>query len=237
MKKNSQHKEKKLIMELGGQKYARIPVQTHVINFGEDLISIIKKYVTPEFKNDDCIAISEKVISVCQKNVRHISTVKVGWLARFIVKGVKKYPNDVGFSRAEKMQVAVDISGKTRMIFAIILGAVGKIFGIRGIFWIVAGKRVSEIDGFNPDAMDMYKEHAVLPPANPVKICQEIEDKLHFPSVIIDGNNINVKILGKSNKVLLNKKELRLILLDNPMGQNDELTPFVIIRKSDKIEL
>ena len=152
-------------------------------------------------------------------------------MAKLIVKGVKKYPNDVGFSRAEKMQVAIDVSGRLRIILAMILGALGKIFGIRGIFWIVAGKRVSEIDGFNPDAMDMYKEHAILPPENPTKTCQEIEDKFNFGTVIIDGNNINTKILGKSKKVLLNKKELRLILLDNPMGQNDEMTPFIVIRK------
>ena len=230
MEKNLPNKGKNLIIEVNNRKYSRIPIKTHFINFGEDLISVTQKYIAPEFKNGDCIAISEKIISVCQKNVRHISTVKAGWLAKLIVKGVKKYKNDIGFSRAEKMQVAIDIAGETRMILAMILGTFGKIFRIRGIFWIVAGKRVSEIDGFNPDAMDMYKEYAILPPENPVKICQEIEDRLGFPAIIIDGNNINTKILGKSRKVLFSKKDCRLILLDNPMGQNDELTPFIIIR-------
>ncbi|MSU44827.1 hypothetical protein EXS45_01455 [Candidatus Nomurabacteria bacterium] len=231
MKTNPPNKGKNLIIEIAGQRYARIPIKTEIINFGDNLNSMIEKYIPSEFQDKDCLVISEKIISVCQNNFRHISTVKVGWLAKFIVKGVKKYPNDIGFSRAEKMQVAVDISGRLRMISAIILGTLGKIFGIKGIFWIVAGKRVSEIDGFNPDAMDMYKEHAILPPENPTKVCQEIEDKFDLPSVIIDGNNINTKILGKSRRVLLNKKELRLILLDNPMGQNDELTPFIILRK------
>ena len=58
-----------------------------------------------------------------------------------------------------------------------------------------------------------------------------VEITISSNSTIIDGNNINTKILGKSKKVLLNKKELRLILLDNPMGQNDEMTPFIVIRK------
>ena len=231
MKTNSPNKGKNLIIEIRGQKYARIPIKTNIINFGDNLISVIKKYIPSEFKKGDNLVISEKIISVCKNNFRHISTVKVGWLARLIVKGVKKYPDDIGFSRAEKMQVAVDISGVPRMMLAIVLGAIGKIFRIKGIFWIVAGKRVSEIDGFNPDAMDMYKEHAILPPEDPTGVCQEIEDKLGFPSIIIDGNNINTKILGKSKEVLLNQKDLRLVLLDNPMGQNDELTPFIILRK------
>jgi hypothetical protein len=224
-------KNKNPYINVNNNTYERIPVKTHLISFGEDLLSIIQKYVLPEFKEGDWIAISEKVVSVCQNNVRHISTVKPGLLAKIIVKGVKKYPNDIGYSRPEKMQVAIDVSGKLRMIIAMILGGIGKIFGIRGIFWIIAGNRVSEIDGFNPDAMYPYTEYAVLPPKEPEKVCQEIENKLKIPAVIIDGNNINVKIIAQSKNVPVDKKECRLILLDNPMGQDDELTPFIIVRK------
>ena len=224
-------KNKNPYINVNNNTYERIPVKTHLISFGEDLLSIIQKYVLPEFKEGDWIAISEKVVSVCQNNVRHISTVKPGLLAKIIVKGVKKYPNDIGYSRPKKMQVAIDVSGKLRMIIAMILGGIGKIFGIRGIFWIIAGNRVSEIDGFNPDAMYPYTEYAVLPPKEPEKVCQEIENKLKIPAVIIDGNNINVKIIAQSKNVPVDKKDCRLILLDNPMGQDDELTPFIIVRK------
>jgi len=59
--------------------FERIPVKTHMITFGEDLILIMKKYVVPQYQKDDFVAISEKVVSVCQNNVRHISEVKAGW--------------------------------------------------------------------------------------------------------------------------------------------------------------
>jgi hypothetical protein len=211
--------------------YERIPIKTHLIHFGEDLLSLIQKYVSPKFKEGDWIAVSEKVVSVCQNNVRHISTVKAGLLAKLIVKGVKKYPDDIGYSRPEKMEVAIEISGKLRIILAMIFGTIGRIFGIRGIFWIIAGKHVSEIDGFNPDAIYPYTDYAVLPPKEPEKVCQEIEDKFNHPTVVIDGNNINVKIIAQSKGVPVSKKNCRLILLDNPMGQDNELTPFIIIRR------
>lgn len=211
--------------------YERMPVKTHLINFGEDLFSILQTYVGKQFKNGDWVAISEKVVSVCQNNARHISTVKAGWLAKIIVKGVKKYPNDIGFSRPEKMQVAVELSGRLRILLAMFLGTIGKVLGIHGIFWIIAGKRVAEIDGFNPSAIYPYTEYAVLPPKEPAKVVQDIENKLGYPAVIIDGNNINVKVIAQSSGVALDKKIIRLILLDNPMGQDDEMTPFIIVRQ------
>ncbi|GMX58370.1 MAG: hypothetical protein MCSN_0240 [Candidatus Microsyncoccus archaeolyticus] len=211
--------------------FERIPVKTHMITFGEDLILIMKKYVVPQYQKDDFVAISEKVVSVCQNNVRHISDVKAGWLAKLLVKGVKKYPQDVGFSIPEKMQTAIDISGEPRMILAAILGGIGKLFGLHGIFWIIAGNRVSEIDGFNPDAMYPYTEYVALPPKDPKGICEKIEKELGIPATIIDGNNINVEIISMSSGIEVDKKTVREILLDNPMGQDNELTPFILVRK------
>lgn len=220
-----------LFLKVNGTNYEREVVKTHLLNFGDDLYKAIENYVLPKRKEGDWLAISEKVVSVCQNNMRHISTVKAGFLAKLIVKFVKKYPDDIGFSRAEKMQVAVEMSGKPRIIIAIVLGVLGKILGINGIFWRVAGNRVSEIDGFNPAAMYPYTEYAILPPKDPEKICNEIEKRFNLPAVIIDGNNINIKIIAQSNGTPVNKKIARLSLLDNPMGQDDEMTPFVLVRK------
>lgn len=216
--------------------FERIAIQTHKIGFGENLQEIIQKYTSSQTKPGDWIILSEKIVSVCQNNVRHIDTVEAGFLAKLIVRFVKKYPNDIGFSRAEKMQVAVELAGRTRIILGIIFGGIGKIIGIRGLFWIIAGNRISEIDGFNPDAMEPYKTHAILPPQNPEKVCNDLEATLNYPVCIIDGNNINVKIIamsiGKANNALdLNAKIIREALLDNPMGQDDEMTPIVILRK------
>ena len=223
--------KKERIEEIDGIKYARIPVKTHKIAFGEDLAALLKKYVNSKLQPGDWVAISEKVVSVCQKSVRHISTVRVSWLARLLVKGVKKYPNDIGYSRPEKMQVAVERAGTGRIILATILGSIGKLFGVRGIFWIVAGHRISEIDGFNPDAMYPYTEYVMLPPPEPEKTVQEREEKLGYPVAMVDGNNVEVNVISQSAGVPLGRKMIRRIFHDNPQGQGRELTPFLIIRK------
>lgn len=221
-------------IEVEGLIYERKAIKTRLFAFGDDLYKAIQEYVLPQKQEGDWLAISEKVVSVCQNNVRHISSVKAGFLAKLIVKFVKKYPDDIGFSRPEKMQVAVETSGSLRMVLAILLGTIAKVFGVKGVFWIVAGHRVSEIDGFNPAAMYPYTEYAILPPKEPENICNEIEKKFGLPAVIIDGNNINTKIIAQSNGVPVDKKLSRLVLLDNPMGQDDEMTPFILVRKPHK---
>ena len=222
---------KKMIRKVDGVSYARILVKTHQIVFGEGLFPVLKKYAFPKLQPGDWVAVSEKVVSVCQNNVRHLSTVRANWLAKLIVKGVKKYPNDIGFSRPEKMQVAVERAGYPRIILAMILGSIGKLFGLRGIFWIVAGHRISEIDGFNPAAMYPYPEYVMLPPEEPNKVVQELEEKLGYPVAMVDGTNVNVEVIAQSSGIKLDRKTVQRILLDNPQGQGPELTPFIIVRE------
>jgi hypothetical protein len=155
----------------------------------------------------------------------------VGRLAQFITLGVKKHKNMTAWSRPEKMQVAIEIVGAPRMILAAGVGAVGKLIGKRGWFWIVAGHRVSEIDGFIPEDMYPYTEWGVLPPPDPQGDCDRVERETGIPTVTADANYIDVQVLGVSAGVGLDKKTVREILLDNPLGQGNKMTPFVIVRR------
>ena len=215
-----------------GITYERFPIKVpRLIAFGEGLEAVINEFVKPHYKEGDWVAISEKIVSISQNLVRHISTVKVSWLARFITLGVKKHKNMTAWSRPEKMQVAIEIVGAPRIILAAGVGAVGKMVGRRGWFWIVAGHRVSEIDGFIPEDMFPYTEWGVLPPPDPQGDCERVERVTGIPAVTADANYIDVQILGVSRGVKLDKATVRQILLDNPLGQGNKMTPFVIVRK------
>lgn len=216
--------------EVNGVVYQRIPVKTHLIAIKESLDPIFADKMKPLVKKGDWVALSEKVVTISQGRVVHISVVKASLLARLIVKGVKKYDNDIGYSLPEKMQVAIWQAGYWRMVAAMILGTITKLFGRHGDFYRIAGNRISEIDGFNPDAMPPFDEFAMIGPGEPNKYCQYIEDTYGVPAVIIDGNNINVEVLGMSSGMPVSLAEARLALLDNPMGQGDELTPIMIMR-------
>lgn len=216
-----------------GVTYERFPLKVpRLIEFGENLESVLKAYVLPHYKKGDWVALSEKLISVSQNRVRHISTVKVTWLARLIQKGVKKHKNMTAWDNPAKIQVAIEEAGVWRIIPAMVIGGIGKLVGIRGLFWIIAGNRVSEIDGFIPEDMYPYTEWAVLPPPDPQGDCDRIERELGMPNITGDMNFIDVKILGVSAGVGLDKKTVRKILLDNPLGQGNKMTPFCLVRRA-----
>lgn len=218
-----------------GVAYEQIPLHMpRLIEFSENLDDVLREYVMSHVQKGDWLAISSKVVSVSQNRVRHISTVRVTPLARLIQKGVKKHKNMTAWSKPEKIQVAIEEAGVWRIIPAMIIGGIGKIFGIRGLFWIIAGNRVSEIDGFIPEDMPPYTEWAVLPPANPQGVCNHIEKEFGVPALLSDANFINVKMLAVSPGTGITHKTARKILLNNPFGQGDKMTPFILIRKVPK---
>ena len=120
-------------MEIEGRTYERIGIRTRMVAFGDDLDALVREYAGPLVKPGDWIALSEKVVSVCQNNARHISTVKVHWLARLIVKGVKKYPEDIAWEHPAKMQAAIDMAGYPRMLAALVFGSLTRLVGIHGV--------------------------------------------------------------------------------------------------------
>jgi len=131
------------------------------------------------------------------------------------------------------MQVAIMQAGWWRMLVAMIIGAISRlVLRRRGDFYRIAGHRISEIDGFSPATVKPFDEFAMLGPANPDAAAEEISAHMGgTPVVIVDANNINVEVLGTSPGFPADASVVREILLDNPLGQNDELTPIIVVRR------
>lgn len=233
--KNSPGRE--LFSEFNGKKYARYPVVTPLVEIGgnDSLNQFIEKYALPYLKQGDILCVSAKVVSIAKGYVLHESKVKVTLLAKFIVKFVTKWPDDIGYSHPRKMQAAINIVGYPRIILAIIVGSILKVLGFRGWFYKIAGHNINAIDGFNPVSIPPMNEYAVLPPPNSDAICNDYEEKFKTPVIILDGNNIDNNILGmgKKAKNMFSKTDLMQILKGNPQGQEDDgiRSPILIVRE------
>lgn len=226
------------LREVNGQRLERYGIQTHFVEEGESYVELIKHYVLPLYKKGDILSISEKVISMCQENTVYMEDMKVGWLARFLSKFGKKTKSGIGVTEVHKLQLMIDMKGHALVVFAAIVGALGKLVGKRGLYYEILGVEAAGIDGFyEHSAFDEYHTMATLTPRHPNQVCQRIEEKTGIPAMVVDANDIDVVILGKSSSLKsIPEQVLADYIKDNPAGQDDECTPFILIRDIGKEE-
>lgn len=219
-------------LEVDGRVYERYGIKTHFIEVGEDYIELMKRYVVPFYEPGDMLSTSEKVIAMCQKNVVHMEDMKLSWFTKLMSKFGKKTDSGIGITEPYKLQLMIDMKGLPKVLFAGIVGLFGKLIGKRGLFYQILGEDAAGIDGFySHSSFEIYHTMATLIPKDPDRVCNEVYEKCGIPMMIVDANDIQVDVLGKSDvlKDIPNAK-LAARIEDNPAGQDNELTPFIIIR-------
>jgi F420-0:gamma-glutamyl ligase-like protein len=222
---------KKLIVEAGGTRWARYPLKTHFIGVADRLEDIIEKYVLPSAKESDIVVLGQKIISILQGRVIYKKDVKVGFWAKFLSKFAKKTPSGFSVGNPLKMQLAIDLAGLPRILFATFCSGICKIFRIYGIFYRLAGHQISQIDGFYEEAFPQYAQMGILGPQNCDDLCRRLKNKYGLSFVVADVNDLGGNILGKSKNLEGKEKLILKILKDNPAGQSRELTPILILHK------
>lgn len=213
--------------------FERYAIQTHFIARGENYLEVIAKYVAPLYEKGDILSISEKIIAMCQDNTVEKKDVKLGFWAKFLSKFASSNNHGIAMDEPYKLQLAINLAGLPRILFASFCSAVTKLFGVKGVFYKIAGHDIDGIDGFYMNSsFDLYHDLALLNPKNPSRVCNEISDAFGINSMIVDANDFEVNILGKSDQLKdLSDDFLKLLIKDNPAGQSDELTPLILIKK------
>jgi len=221
---------KNLIIEINGKKFARIPIKTHLITPEDNLDEIIKKYLKDFLEKDDIVFIAEKIIAILQNRAYPLVKIKPTKFAILLSRFVSKKPGGIGLAMPETMQVAIEEVGSFRIFLALIGAAITKPFGIKGLFYIIAGDGARAVDGPTPNTIPPYNQYVVKGPKNPGKIAEKIANIIKRPTAIIDANDRGIRILGMSKSLKIRKKILQKILKDNPLGQSSQSTPIGILR-------
>lgn len=220
-----------------GTEYERLAIQTHFIERGEPYIELIGQYVLPLVQpgSKNILSIGEKVISMCQNNVVDKKDVKVGFFARVLSKFATSNNHGIAMDEPYKLQLAINLAGLPRILLACVCSAITKLFGIRGVFYKIAGNDIGGIDGFYMDsAFEIYQNIAVLNPRDPAKVCDEIYENFSIPCMIVDANDLSIEILGTSACFADTDHDyLKSLIWDNPAGQSCELTPFILMRSCE----
>lgn len=220
---------KKLTIVAGGIKFARFPIRTKVIMSSDKIADVVRDFAHPHLKKDDVLVISERAVAITQGRMIPITKIKPGMWAKLLVRFVYKPSWGIGIGSPWTMQVAIDEAGLWRILFAGIIGTVGKLFGVRGLFYRIVGSRVNAIDGPTSYTLPPGNESATLGPKNPDAVANALAKEFSVGVAIIDANDIGQRIEGAS--VGVDQKLIEKIFSDNPLGQAREQTPMAIVRK------
>lgn len=211
-------------------RFARYPVSTPVIGCGDDMAKVLSEILRGRMEEGDLLFISEKSVACAQGRAIPIESIRPSVLAVVLSRFVHKSPHGIGLSMPETMEVALRECGVARILLAAVISAVGKLFGQRGWFYLVAGWKAAAIDGPCPNTIPPYNRCVVPAPLQPDKECCRLSLALGCPVVIVDVNDLGGKVLGVSSKKL-DRKLIVQALRDNPLGQGGEHTPAGILRR------
>ena len=241
---------KQLVIDVAGQRWARIPLQTHAFAVGEDFAALIADYVSaaiepiladPEMAHGLArpwyVVSSEKNIAIAQGRSYFLWDIKPGWWARTLSRFVVKLPTGIGLGTPWTMQLAIQEAGLPRILVAAGASAVGKLLGRRGWFYRVAGHNVNAIDG--PAETNVYPANvsAKLAPKDPDRasgqirraivalVGQDIGGRLSGVT-IIDANDLGRNVLGQDSD--RDDEFFAALFADNPAGQGRQQTPVTI---------
>jgi asparagine synthase (glutamine-hydrolysing) len=229
-----------LFLEDRGRIWARYPLRSALIAPGADLMQVIADSLEQFAKgglaveDGDVLLVSEKALAISQGRSYPIDEIPVSRAARVLSRYVSHEPTGVGLAHPTTMQLAIDEAGVPRILLAAAAAAVTKPFGMRGIFYRVAGNGVNAIDGPSSLNLPPYDKWATKSPLDPsgeaLRIAAELRRRTgrRVGVAIIDANDMAAEVFAT---VDVEAEAVLAMVADNPLGQSDEQTPFGLVRR------
>ena len=111
---------------------------------------------------------------------------------------------------------------------AFFAGAIAKIFRKNGVFYQLA--RQASLTDDVTGTMPPFDKHIVYGPKNPNQVAEKIVQRTgSYGAVVADVNDLKRSaVLGHSRG--MDPKKIAKILIDNPFGNDSQMTPIVIIK-------
>lgn len=200
-------------------------VRTPLLGPTDELYQVVAEQVS-ELHAQETLVISEKVAVMTTGRAILKSHFPPGRLALLLVRFVQPRKNSRGLSVPEKMEYVVRNTGLPRLLLACFASALTRPFGLRGMFYRVAGSLARDLDGGRPPFEDY-----LFPPLSRQEardLCHELAACRGHGVVIADINDFGGSIRARS-RTAPSEQKLMSLLRDNPMGQRDQQTPLAVL--------
>jgi F420-0:gamma-glutamyl ligase-like protein len=221
---------KALTIDIGGETWARYPIKTRLVLPEDDLFSVIEEHAAPHLQPGDILIMSERMVAVTQGRAYPIKEIEPSRLAHFLVRFVHKSPYGIGLGSGWTMELALREVGRPRILAAAAAAAITKPFGLRGVFYRVAGRDAAAIDGPTDNTLPPFNEYATLGPKDAPAVARRLKQRFGCEVVIIDANDLGVAVLGHTDGVT--ERFAEQVFRDNPLGQSSQQTPLCVVRRA-----
>lgn len=224
---------KALDVEVAGQRVRRLPIKTHVVTTGDDIVDVVTTYAGDVVQDGDLLIVTEKIVAIAQGRSYAVDSIAARPLAHWLSKRVTKTSHGIGLGIPETMEMALRECGTPRIVLAAGVAAVTKAVGRRGDFYRIAGPKARGIDGPTSGTIPPYNTQVVLVPEKPREVAHALQSALASVAAVevavVDINDFGGNILGSTLERAAERR-LVAILADNPLGQGHQSTPLGIVR-------
>jgi hypothetical protein len=214
-----------------GRTFERWPIRTPVLMPGDDISAAILDNAGPQLRLGDTLVLSESAVAIMQGRARDWRTIHPTRLARWLSTRVTKTSYGTGLRSPYAMQYAIELTGLPRILLAAAIHPIGRLFGQRGWFYLVAGLDARMMDAEHTMGIEAFYECCIPAPADPPGTCRALKAATGYDIAICDINDVKPAWCVAST---LPKDRVRLLersFDDNPLGQRDEQTPIGIWRE------
>ncbi len=202
-----------------------VSVHTRILTDEDNIVEAVANYGGQDIGPEDIVCVAESVVAITQGHFTRPEDLTPSWQARLINRFV---PAEGSMSSLYGMQAAMELEGEWKVLFAFIAGAVAKVFGKSGVFYQLA--RQASLTDDVTGTMPPFDKHIVYGPKDADKVCEQIVQRTGcYGAVVADVNDLKRSaVLGTSRG--MDPKRIARILIDNPFGNDSQMTPIVIIK-------
>lgn len=203
-----------------------LPVRTRILTEKDNIVDALAQYAADSIGPNDIVCVAESVVAITQGRFIRPEELEPGILARIMCRFV---PQKGSMSSVYGMQAAMNVEGEWRMLFAMLVGMLGKVVGRHGLFYELAGAEAALVDDVT-GTMPPFDKHIVYGPDKPDEVALAIKQRFGcYGAAVADVNDLKRSaVLGITPGLDANR--LAQILIDNPFGNASQMTPIVIVK-------
>ena len=209
-----------------------VPIPTRILTDKDDIIDVVERYTKGKIGPDDVISVAESVVAITQGRAIRPEDLKITRVAQLCCRFIPDYGS---LASPHGMQSLMDVEGKWRVAGALVMGFLGKLVGMNGLFYKWGGEQTALIDDVT-GTMPPFDKHIVYGPKDPDKGVEQLKQRLGCcGGLIADVNDLKRSRVVGASAGLDGERAARL-LIDNPFGNASQKTPIVIIKNFRQLQ-